>query len=166
MDLIQTICLIFIFLVCFLLTCVIVIKMLNRYLILQHYVYIDVSNKNKQTLTESFDLVTGVSQEKPKDIKLTTTCPNQSLNDIHDTGNKPVQKEQIQCNANAPNNYGKSYYKTLIPPKTYDENPSVLGANYMMYNTNPNPYHLDYTLYDKNAPKNIPVGVNYITDMK
>jgi hypothetical protein len=94
------------------------------------------------------------------------TCPNVSLNDIHKRGTEENKPMQTMCNNTSHESEQEqdpsAFYKRYKPCEIYDNVSDIVGSNYTMYNTNPNPYHLDYPLYDKNETPNTPQGVNYI----
>lgn len=143
------------------------VKMLSKYLILQHNVNITVDDKNKvKEITEHFTMVNGMPLPATNDVnlKVTERCANKSLNEAHKTGEIEKKPWNTLCETKTQEEEGgEKYFKTYKPPKMYMDEPGVLGSNYMMYNGNPNPYHLDFTLYDKDAPNNVPVGVNFVS---
>lgn len=139
--------------------------LMNKFLVIKHDIHVTVDDKNKMKLTnESFGVVVSdVLENKDNEkLKVTTTCENKSLNEMHKTGDEEIKKSKIMGDAKTQEEIGnEKYYKKFTPPKMYEQLPGVLGANYMNFNENPDPYHLDFTLYDKDAPKKDPVGVNY-----
>lgn len=145
----------------FIITIYISTLIINNSLVLKHKIYFDISS------LEKFGTITGST---PKDIiekadeplKIIKTCKNESLNNLHNIGSIVQQPNQTMCSKEQTTEDGNKYIKRHAPLKMYDVDSDIMGANYMMYNSNPNPNHLDYSLYDIDEPKNEPVGSNYI----
>ena len=119
----------------------------------------------KEPKLENFQIVNGMNVPVGNDAtqKLTTGCPNSSLNEMHKTGSIEKQPFQTSCKTETADEAGaEKFYQKFKPYVSYDQENGIQGANYFMYNNNPNPYKLDFTLYDKDAPANTPVGVNYV----
>jgi len=154
--------LVLIFLIVF---CFVALTLMNKFLVIKHDVRVIIDeNKNMNVEPEKFGVtVSDVLENKENEkLKVTNKCENKSLNEIHKTGDEIIKPSQIMGEAKTQEEIGEGkYYKKFTPPKMYEQLPGVLGANYMNFNDNPDPYHLDFTLYDKDAPQNNPVGVNY-----
>lgn len=121
-----------------------------------------IDGKNKQII-EDFTITTGVDVPVGNDpaLKVTDKCENKSLNDMHKTGEIEKKPWETSCKTLTSDEEGEEkFYKKFKPYQMYNDS-EILGANYMTYNSNPNPFHLDFTLYDKDAPATAPVGVNY-----
>lgn len=59
---------------------------------------------------------------------------------------------------------GMQFYKKYKPYDqiyTADDPREIMGSNYMEQDNKPNPYHLDFRLYDKTEKQHVPVGINY-----
>lgn len=153
MNLFEIILIIFIIFTLICICCAIIILFASKYLTLLHYIYIirvDGQNR-KSNIVETF----------PNRVK----CSNPSLNDSRKMGEIEKKPFGIQCGAQTADEDGeeKFYkkYKPYIPMGSTDEYNGIRGANFSEYNTNPNPYHLDMSLYSDN-PKNIPVSANNV----
>jgi hypothetical protein len=95
-------------------------------------------------------------------MRMTQTCNNKSLNQLHDVGKLEQKPFQIDCYREQ--NSGVNFYKKYKPYDqiyTADNIQNVQGSNYMNFQKNPNPYVLGYKLYDKNEVVGLPVGFNY-----
>lgn len=148
--------------VCFGIFCMVILRFVSKYLVLQHNIHVTVDGKNKK-MTEDFSITTGVDVPVENDptLKLTDKCENKSLNKMHKTGEIEKKPWETLCKTSTSDEEGgEKFYKKFKPYQMYDDN-EILGANYMTYNSSPNPYHLDFSLYDKDAPASTPVGVNY-----
>lgn len=167
MDLTKIVATILITFICLLAFCIILIKIINKNLLLRHHIDIAVDGYSKK---EGFDMVTGlnVSTENDPALKVTDKCENKSLNEMNKRNIGDNKPWEIACHTKTQTEEDvANFYKTTKVTQTYTADTpkqGIMGANYMMYNSNPNPYHLDFTLYDKNEPANTPVGVNYVTN--
>lgn len=162
MDGIQITSLILLFMICLVITTLIIIKLINKYLLLQHHIQLEMQKK----LDEPFHILTEVEKENNDDnLKVITKCENKSLNEMHHRNVGIVESGKTMIDSKELNKEdAEKYSKTLKFPLTYTADTSkqgIMGANYMMYNNNPNPYHIDYPLVDKST-KVVPVGVNYV----
>lgn len=134
-----------------------VILLTNKFLTLNHTVTIMKQQK-------SVGDVNVIVSEDFNDVK--PKCENKSLNEMHSTGINEKKPWKTSCEAKMSGDEGgESFYKKYKPYKmiyTADKvEQGILGSNYMAYATNPDPYKLDYTLYDKSQTKIQPVGSNY-----
>jgi len=137
---------------------IIMLKIIGNFLLLQHEIHVIIDNKKMQ---ENFSLVTDMNGTI-KDISTQQTCENKSLNDMHKLGTVPIRPNIISCDGMNNKENETDFFKKYETPAIYEQNSGgILGANYMMYNDKPNPYHLDFALYDKSAPNNTPVGTNF-----
>lgn len=152
------------------------IHIINKHIVFHHYVIISVGDKKVEKFTAT---VSDIKDPVPKQ-QVTTQCPSKSLNDIHASGRDKSKPYEILCKNKPDGDEMNDYFrKTIKAPvasatdklpamhnnQTDEDQPAIMGANYMIYNGNPNPYHLDYSLYDPKEPANTPVGVNYISDV-
>lgn len=95
-------------------------------------------------------------------MRMTHTCNNKSLNQLHNVGK--LEQKPFNINCYREQNSGINFYKKYKPYDqiyTADNIQSVQGSNYMNFQKNPNPYVLGYKLYDKNEVVGLPVGFNY-----
>ena len=162
MELTKLVAIAMIGIVLFIILCMIFIKLMNKYLVLQHNIRV-VTDRNDNV--ENFTITSGIDPNITNDtsLKLIKTCSNKSLNDIHETGT--IEKKPwatMQNHETSDEAGGDKFYKKYKPYRIPEQDISgIQGANYMTYNSNPNPYHLDFALFDKKDPPNKPVGVNY-----
>lgn len=168
MDVAKIALLIFACFVCFCIFCVVMLKFISKYFVIQHAVYITLDDGTLRTVDdkrETFQIVNGVEVPTKNDdtLKVTTKCGNQSLNDMHKLGTMEKAPLPVSCNAKTQDEEPNAI-KKFKAPLMYEQAVDILGANYMTYNSNPNPYHLDFSLYDKDAPANKVVGTNYVSD--
>jgi hypothetical protein len=165
MDTLVIIVLMTLAIVFLLLFCLGSLMMMNKFLVIKHDIRVVMDeNKNVSVEAEKFGVVSDIVLENKENekFKIIDKCENKSLNEIHKTGDEIIKPSQIMGDAKTQDEIGEGkYYKKFNPPKMYEQLPGVLGSNYMNFNDNPDPYHLDFTLYDKDAPQNNPVGVNY-----
>jgi hypothetical protein len=157
----------------------IVIRLINKYVVFQHYVIIKTTDGKPVQTIEKFDTV--VSDVKnpilPKQ-QIASEC--NSLTNNHSCGTETTKPFELLCKNKQTNDAMTDYYSKNIKPEpvsatdnlpamhnsqTDEDRPEIKGANYMLFNSNPNPYYLDYNLFDPNEKKNTPVGVNYINDV-
>lgn len=83
---------------------------------------------------------------------------------MHETGKIAKPPNQTMCHAETQDEIKQEeYFKKYAPYQQIDTGQYVYGSNYMTYNENPNPYNLDYKLYDKDEVNKQPVGVNYVS---
>lgn len=88
-------------------------------------------------------------------------CPNKSLNEIHKTGKETPKPFEIMCNNKQTDDEDNSkFYREVYKPYRVPIDKNIIASNYYQFEGNPNPYKLDYPLFDKDAPANDPVGVN------
>lgn len=105
-----------------------------------------------------------IVDDKKETFEIEQKCENQSLNGMHMTGSIGKSPWKVMCD-NVSEESGELFYKKYKPYRTiYTADKieqGILGSNYMMYNTHPDPYKLDFNLYDKNEVIDKPVGINY-----
>lgn len=161
MNIIAVISIIFVLLLVILIGSIVGVHIINKHLVFHHHVTLSIDNaqiqKHNEKHNENFEIVSDISnQSNNESLKMTNKCSNASLNELHKSGNMSTQDNpfQILCKNSSHDKMG--IYK---PPMYDDYNNNILGSNYMSFNTNPNPYHLDYPLYSSDE-NNIPVGVN------
>jgi hypothetical protein len=89
-------------------------------------------------------------------------CPNKSLNELHKVGKDLPKPNIVACgNQQTTDDEDESkFYREVYRPYRVPIDKNIIPSNYYQFETNPNPYKLDYPLFDKNAPVNDPVGVN------
>lgn len=143
--------------ICVAILCVVFIKAFNKYLVLHHDVHLSIDDDNKLKIVNEHFEVTGKSK-----------CPNASLNELHKVGEINKEKSNVSCGTTQEYEGEEKFYKKYKPNMniyTADSSAQgILGANYMMFNDNPEPYHIDFKLYD-NENINSVEGVNYSTNM-
>lgn len=140
------------------LSCIVMVILINRYLKIQHNVIVGFDESgNLKKLNEKFSIVSPVTDDDSK--QETTKCTNKSLNSYLFEGKHEKKPFEIAC-GNDTNVTSSDFYKQFKNPIIYEQNPPLFGANYMNYNTNPDPTHIDFKLYSDK--KTSPVGVNYV----
>lgn len=163
MDITKIAAIVLICFVCLGILCIVVLKLVSKYLVIQHNIHVTIDGKNKK-VAEDFTIVTGYDVPVGNDpaLKVTNKCENKSLNDMHKTGEIVKKPWETSCKTSTSDEEGEEkFYKKFKPYQMYNDS-EILGANYFMYNNAPNPYKLDFTLYDKDAPTIAPVGTNYV----
>lgn len=168
-------------LLCFIVFLMVLIRLINKYIVFQHYVVIQMADGKTVKTIENFDtIVSDVKDPILTNLQVSSKCPNQSLADIHEKGEVSKKPFETMCKTQQANDEMNDYYRKNIKAptatatdklpavhnsQTEEDEHEIKGANYMIYNANPNPYHLDYNLYDTTEEKHTPTGVNYISDM-
>lgn len=158
----------------------VLIRLINKYIIFQHYVIIKVENGKTIKDLEHFTALVNDAKDVPiPNQTVTDKCNCMGLNKLHERGKEQNKPYATLCKNKPDGDEMNNYYrKTIKAPiasstdrlpamhnsQTDEDEPVIKGANYMIYNANPNPYHLDFALYDPKEPAVTPVGVNYIED--
>jgi hypothetical protein len=164
MNLTKILAILLMSMICLIISCIIIVKIVDHYLVLHHHIQLELPKKTN----EEFSIVNGVDMivENDAKLKVIDKCENKSLNEMHHRNIGEIENRKNMCESKElKSKDAKTYAQTLKIPQTYTADTpkqGVMGANYMMFNDNPNPYHLDYPLFSKDEDKNIPVGTNYV----
>lgn len=109
---------------------------------------------------EATKLENAVSHVKESDGR--PVCGNASLDQMHKRGDENIKPNQTACQTKQFTDIEyPSYYQTLKTPYILEHTTDIMGANYDAFGEYPDPLKLDFMLFNKNAPTNNPVGVNY-----